>query len=136
MGMTLLQLLKKQPPYIKNHAESVRILQFAKRTAPKTNLPAVVAHAIDPHSGNAGHNCQIVSIESPSLREPKQVTTGWVKVSCACSFFKFSCEYALAKHGAANLRHSNGEPASFTNPSNYPLLCKHLYKLGMKVYNK
>ena len=40
-----------------------------------------------------------------------------------CDFFKYYCEYPLTQWGAANIRHSNGEPASFTNPTNYPLLC-------------
>lgn len=133
MGMTLTQLLARQPLYIINHAENVRVLQYARRTAPKTNLPAVTGQCIDPESGNAGHNCQIVSIESPRLRSPSTVKAGWVKVSCSCEFFKYYCEYPLSKHGAANIRHSNGEPATFTNPNNFPLLCKHLYALGRRT---
>jgi hypothetical protein len=133
MGMTLIQLMKKQPPYIVNHAETVRLLKYDRRVAPKTGLPAVIAHLIDPESGNAGHHCQIVSIESPRLRNPSSVKAGWVKVSCSCDFFKYYCEYSLNKWGAANIRHSNGEPASFTNPTNYPLMCKHLFVLGKRA---
>lgn len=123
MGATLLALLKKQPPYIRNHAEPVRILGKKKMTVPSTGLPAVLAHTVDPESGNTGQTCQIVSVESPKTRNPKSVTEGHVKLSCSCDFFKYYCEYPLSKWGAANIRHSNGEPASFTNPTNYPLLC-------------
>jgi hypothetical protein len=50
-----------------------------------------------------------------------------------CEWFMFYCEYALSKWGAANIRYSNGEPAHTTNPSNYPLVCKHIYALGKKA---
>lgn len=96
-------------------------------------FPAVHAHTIDPESENKGHQTQIVVIDTPKIRNPDFIT-GHVKVSCSCEFFMYNSEYALHKWGAANIRYSNGEPATFTNSDNFPILCKHLYALGYKVY--
>lgn len=122
MGMKLKQLVDKQPPYVINKSEDVVLRKIVYTKAKKTGLPAVAAHAIDPNSNNKGHACQIVTVETPRVKNP-DLKTGWVKVSCDCDFFKYRCEYALSKHGAANIRYSNGEPAYTTNPDNYPLLC-------------
>lgn len=132
MGLKLKQLLDKQPPYVINKASGLRITKVQKAESKKTGLPAVTAVVIDPESNNKGHKCQIVTIETPKNVSP-DLKTGHVKVSCDCEWFTFYCEYALTKWGAANIRYSNGEPAYTTNPSNYPLVCKHLYSLGKKV---
>ena len=84
MGATLLSLLKKQPPYIKSHAETVRVTKIVNRIVPTTGMPAVVAHTFDIESGNKGHVCQIVSIPSKKTKSPTSVKEGHVKVSCDC----------------------------------------------------
>ena len=84
MGATLLSLLKKQPPYIKSHAETVRVTKIVNRVVPTTGMPAVVAHTFDIESGNKGHVCQIVSIPSKKTKSPTSVKEGHVKVSCDC----------------------------------------------------
>lgn len=84
MGATLLSLLKKQPPYVKSHAETVRVTKIVNRVVPTTGMPAVVAHTFDIESGNKGHVCQIVSIPSKKTKSPTSVKEGHVKVSCDC----------------------------------------------------
>ena len=53
-----------------------------------------------------------------------------------CEFFTFTCEYALTQWGASRIIHSNGEPATTTNPANHPLLCKHLFALTKELKTK
>ena len=132
MGLRLKQLLDKQPPYIINKGNGLKISKYKVGESKKSGFPAVTAHVRDPESDCDGHDCQIVVIETPK-REHPDLTTGWVKISCTCEFFKFYCEYALSKWGAANIRHSNGQPAVSTNPSNYPLMCKHCLALAKRV---
>ena len=52
-----------------------------------------------------------------------------VKLSCSCDDFLFRFEYALYRRGAADIRHSNGEPPDRTNPAHTPGCCKHLIAL-------
>jgi hypothetical protein len=108
------------------------VTKVRKLQSKKSGLPAIVGHVTDPESRNDGHDCQIVTVDTPKVKDP-DITTGWVKVSCSCGWFKFYCEYALTKWGAANIRHSNGQPATTTNPDNFPLICKHLYALSKKA---
>ena len=49
-----------------------------------------------------------------------------LKVECDCERHKFVWEYALSRYGAADIKHSNGEPARVTNPRNAAGCCKHL----------
>lgn len=131
MSLTVKQLLNKQPPYIVNHAASVRLTKVKRAETKKHGLPAILATAYDPQGSERGHACQVVAVKSK--RHEPTIKAGLVKVSCDCEFFTYYCEYALTKWGAANIRYSNGEPASSTNPQNFPLLCKHLYKLLERV---
>lgn len=48
-------------------------------------------------------------------------------VSCSCNYFRYVCEWALARYGSADIIYSNGQPARFTNPRGIGTLCKHLY---------
>jgi hypothetical protein len=52
-----------------------------------------------------------------------------VKVSCSCADFMYRFEYALWKAGAADLKYSNGEPPTTTNPPQIAAICKHTVKL-------
>lgn len=52
--------------------------------------------------------------------------TDKVKLSCNCADFVYRWEYALYRHGGADIRYGDGTPADKTNPANYPGCCKHL----------
>jgi len=59
-----------------------------------------------------------------------------VKLSCSCDDFLFRFEYALYRRGAADIRHSNGEPPDITNPAHQPGCCKHLIALREVVLSR
>lgn len=138
-GATLRRLFAVQPPYIINKGRRCKVHEMEVRRSLKSQLPGVVATVIDPETkGSEGHKCQIVVVgEAKESKGKVRVShLNYVKVSCECEFFKFSCEYALHKNGLANIRYSNGEPAEFTNPGNYPILCKHLWALADRVIKR
>jgi len=58
-------------------------------------------------------------------------------VSCACKYFCFTLETALANAGASVVLYSNGEAPVERNPLQRKFLCKHLYKIwqGKSKYN-
>ena len=120
MSLTIKQLLDKQPPYIKNSAKSIKVLSL-KRIL-KNKLPALQA-VVQSRVDNNTYTCQVVTMNEE----------GSIKVSCNCDFFKYYCEYALSKWEAANIRFSNGKPAKVTNPSNYPLVCSHIFHILKKM---
>ncbi len=55
--------------------------------------------------------------------QPHRDTPVWV--SCTCPWFKFVCEYALAKVGSSDIKYCNGDPPVIRNPKQVPILCKH-----------
>jgi hypothetical protein len=59
-----------------------------------------------------------------------------VKLSCSCDDFLFRFEYALFRRGAADIRHSNGEPPEIRNPAFTPGCCKHLIALREVLVDK
>lgn len=73
-----------------------------------------------------------VSYES----EIQFLTGNNVKLSCSCDDFLFRFEYALYRKGAADIRHSNGEPPEVRNPSFTPGCCKHLIALREVLIDK
>jgi hypothetical protein len=44
---------------------------------------------------------------------------------CACAWFKFHCEVALAIRGSSYIANSNGALPKITNPTARPQCCKH-----------
>lgn len=50
-----------------------------------------------------------------------------LKVTCSCEAHVFwGGEYALWRHGAADLKYGNGDPPTDRNPKLIPWACKHL----------
>lgn len=124
MSLTLKQLLSKQPDEIKLRARSLRIKGF-RLAKTKSGHPGVSAQVESSNFGvsnQTNYSCQ-VTVNSNEKPEKTKLNKSYVKVSCNCRYFQYYCEYALYKHGASNLRYSNGQKADETNPTNYPLLC-------------
>lgn len=125
-GMTLMMLMRKQPPYIRNSSEDV-LLKTYKRAKTKGGMPAMIGTARDLNIvPQRVHKFQVIGLDK---NKPKVGNQKRIKVSCSCEFFLYNCEYALWTWGAASIRYSNGQPAVVKNPSNYPLVCKHLHKV-------
>ena len=53
-----------------------------------------------------------------------------------CEAFTFWLEWVLHQRGAADIKHSNGEPPDIRNPGRVYFLCPHLTKLGLLVLHK
>lgn len=53
----------------------------------------------------------------------------YAKVSCSCPDFVYTWEWALWKHGNADIVFGNGEPPDSRNPAHLPGCCKHLVAL-------
>ena len=72
-----------------------------------------------------------------SSRKEKYLT--WVHVndkgnctcSCACGYFVYNLEVALAGAKASVVIYSNGAPPVIRNPMRKKFLCKHLYRVWM-----
>jgi len=128
-GLSIKQVLKATPPYIKANAEEV-IIKALKPATTKGGLPGIRAKVL-----SVGGKVKDV-YDTTIIGKEKGIPV-WkqkhVLFSCSCSFFCFYSEYALAHWGSAVIKYSNGEPATTTNPSNQPLCCKHLVKLAETV---
>lgn len=124
-GLSIKQLLRATPPYIKNNAQDV-IIKALKEAKTKAGLPAVRSKTMTLGSRHRQvYETTVIGKEQDiPLSQQKHVL-----VSCSCDWFWSHCEYALHHWGSAVIKFSNGEPASVTNPSNQPLLCKHLVSL-------
>lgn len=119
--LTLKQLLAKQPQTIKDKGRQLRIKGF-RLAKTKSGHSGVSARVESEKSDGQAYSCQI-TVSSNESPENTSLNKSYVKVSCSCHYFKYYCEYALSRHGAANIRYSNGLKATETNPTNYPLLC-------------
>lgn len=133
-GLTPRQLIKMAPDYIRNNAYGVYFEEI-KRKRTKDDKPGILAKALavtgKPRSGT--YRVTVTGKHSElELSEKNQK----VVVSCACDFHKYTCEYALYHNGASFIKYSNGEPATTTNPGNYPVICKHSYALLEKILEK
>ena len=56
-----------------------------------------------------------------------------VVVSCACRDFMFRWEWVLNKRGSADIIYGNGRPPDTSNPNYLPGVCKHLFKILLKI---
>ncbi len=128
-GLSLRQLLKSTPPYIKSNAGDV-VVKMLKQANTKGGLPGIRSKTQTPGSKTrAAYDTTIIGKEK-GIPVSKQKH---VLVSCSCGWFWSHCEYALNQWGSAIIKYSNGEPAVVTNPGNHPLLCKHLVALTETV---
>ncbi len=122
-GLSIKALLRKQPAYIRNSARDV-VIRKLKQTKTKGGKPAITGVCRDMATKPMRlHKFQVIGL---STEIPTLVAQRRVKVSCDCEAFMYYSEYALWTWGAANIRYSNGKPATVTNRANFPLLCKHL----------
>ena len=123
-GLTIMQLAKATPPYVRSRAQTA-VIKKLKSTKTKNGFLAIQAVAVDTFNDRPRpHKCFIISRDHKAGDGHRMYEKGnRVLVSCACEFFTFTCEYALTQWGASRIIHSNGEPATTTNPANHPLLC-------------
>lgn len=125
-GLSLKQMLKATPPYIRGNADEV-VVKALKMATTKGGLPGIRAKTTT--FGTKTHRVYDTTLvgKEKGVDVSKQKH---VLASCSCDWFWAYCEYALTHWGSAVIRYSNGEPASTTNPSNQPMLCKHLVALA------
>jgi hypothetical protein len=60
-----------------------------------------------------------------TTRDGKMPNNPKVFIWCACAWFKFNCEVALAIRGSSYIANSNGALPKITNPTARPQVCKH-----------
>lgn len=125
-GLSITALIKNTPPYIKSTARDSVVLKKYVRGKTKGGHHALKGICKSDHKGAVPHKCSVIGLDKDNATISKQRR---VIVSCDCEFFMFYCEYALTTWGAARIKFSNGEPATVRNPSNLPLVCKHLVKM-------
>tara|TARA_Y100001963_G_C6790611_1_gene455187 strand:+ start:3141 stop:3770 length:630 start_codon:yes stop_codon:yes gene_type:complete len=133
-GLTLRQLIKSTPKFMRLNGEECAFKKWKKTTSKVGGRPAVVASVV--------HNTQFkVDRETPhqvtviglnpdlKLSDRKQK----VMVSCDCENYLYVWEYANAKHGAAKIIYGNGEAPVMTNPGESPGLCKHASAVADRI---
>lgn len=126
-GLTLSQIRKATPKYILNNSNEV-VISSLKQKATKTGLPGVIAKPVS--VGMKGRKIlYTATVVGKDKDYPLYHRSQKVMVSCSCDFFMYYCEFALTRWHAATIKYSNGQPASVTNPSNVPMVCKHLAHL-------
>jgi hypothetical protein len=128
-GLSLKQLLKATPPYLRANSEEV-IVKSLKPAKTKAGLPGIRSKVQS--VTKKVRNVYDVTIIGKEKDIPVSVQKH-VLVSCSCPFFCYHSEVALHHWGSALIKYSNGEHPEVTNPGLHPLLCKHLYKLAATV---
>ena len=128
-GLSLKQLVRATPPYIKSNADDV-VVKALRPSTTKGGLPGIRAKTVT--VARRLRNVYDTTIVGKEKGTPVSAQKH-VLVSCSCDWFWSHCEYALHHWGSATIKYSNGEPASVTNPQNQPMLCKHLVKLAEVV---
>lgn len=130
-GLSLKQLVKATPPYIRSNSEDV-IVKALKQSTTKGGLPGIRAKTTSMSKKPSARNVYDTTIVGKEAGKPVS-TQKHVLVSCSCDWFWSHCEYALTHWGSSKIRYSNGDPATVTNPQNHPMLCKHLTALARTV---
>lgn len=126
-GLTARQMMRATPRRIRENAEFVKVRRVKKRKNDPFSLAVTVTDRR--HATEEQPHYLTVQVLSPKGERNIMDPHTKVKISCNCSYFKFYCEYALWKHGSADIIYSNGQPARDTNPRNVPTLCKHGFSL-------
>ena len=137
-GLTLRKLLKSTPPMYKEHARDIVVKQMNTQAMTKGGMPAITAVCITTDRKKpTPHRCSIISLDRPdanvSRKRLKVNKATKVLVSCDCESFCFSMEYANWTWGASKIKYCNGDPARVTNPSNTPMMCKHLVAVARTI---
>ena len=129
-GLTARRMLAVTPRKIFRNAEHVRVNRIRRRKG--QNYGLAITTTEPGHATEKQPHYQIVEILSPAGERDFFTRNTKIKISCDCSHFKFRCEAALHKYGAADIIFSNGEPAHQNNPRNIPWLCKHWVSVPSK----
>lgn len=129
-GLSLRQLIKATPPYIRSSAQEV-LIKTLKEATTKGGFPAIRATALST-SKRGSYKLHVIGKEEDKLLSKQR----HVLVSCSCSNFMYYWEFALHHWGSAVIKYSNGQPAVQTNPSNHPGMCKHLVALGKIIIQR
>lgn len=121
--LTMRQIWQVTPGDRKERAQDVRVTKIRYGLNKLTKLPTALSttYSVEIQNGRPKQFKYVTLIEFLPKKH--------VKLSCSCGDFTFRWEYALWKKGAADLRHSNGEPPIDRNPALRPACCKHCLAL-------
>lgn len=130
-GLSLKQLIRATPPYIRSNSDEV-VIKALKAATTKGGLPGIRTKTMTIGGSKQVYDTTVIGKEKGiSVHAQKHVL-----VSCSCPWFWSHCEMALVHWGSAVVKYSNGEAPVVTNPSLHPLLCKHLFKLATTVLDE
>ena len=117
-GLTVKQLLSVTPEYVKYNGGYVSVTK-AKKVTTKGKTTFSCKTRTNVLGEKPREHVQTIEI----LDGKPLVEGGHIKLTCDCDFHKYTCEVALARHGASSIIHSNGEFPYQTNPRGVPLVC-------------
>lgn len=130
--MTIRQILVKTPPSRRQAADYCKIKEIKAVTKKSTGQVTFKAKTLSTHTPAGLRKVVWQQYVSTISLVPKHGAV----VSCSCDDFAFVWEYALAKHGAAKIEYSNGDPPIDKNPHLRPGCCKHIYSLATTLIEK
>lgn len=137
MPLTMKQIARRTPKSIFNNATDVRLGKIEMGTRRNGN-PVIRAETwtLEDKMGNPRVPKKKYRTWVECLSKDKKtgkhqkISQGFVKVSCSCDYFwAYGCEVVLHKHGAADIRYSNGKDPVVRNPQEHEWCCKHLLVL-------
>lgn len=126
--MRIKELLGKTMPNFLVRVSDMKLVEGRKVDTP-TKVRRVEGMLLNQVS-KAKHICVVEALTPGRLSDVN------VKVSCDCENFKYICEYALNRAGAADIHFSNGGFPKVTNPQCIPTMCTHLVKFCRIVLQK
>lgn len=137
-GLSLDKIAAMMParPDVMNAKDVRTLTQFNGRQYPrlgklpkKGNLAVVhYSRTDDDQKTSPRYHQQLIYARDPEYNG-KLKDCEAVVVSCSCERWKYMWEYALWRKGAAEIRHSNGEPPLITNKRMRKAACKHIFRL-------
>lgn len=122
-GVPLATVLKSTPNKITYNAMDVKVMR-PKKSMTSFGAPELLFTTVSDETASDEPPTKHLTVVRLVNRDKDRV---WL--SCNCDNFLYQWEYALAKHGGADIVYGNGEPAIVTNPKNIPGCCKHLYRV-------
>jgi hypothetical protein len=129
-GLSLKQIMNATPRLMINEGKKA-IVKSLKHKKSKMGMPAVVAKVQSLTQGAKVKYEAVVIGKEEGIPLYKQKH---VLVSCNCSNFLYSWEFALTHWGSSQIKYSNGEHPHTTNPGLLPGCCKHLCALTQVIF--
>jgi hypothetical protein len=124
MTYSIDQLIRLTPRSRRENAAAVHVIG-AQRVRRRHGGIEIITMTVE--NGTRRHHQEIRVVNTQWTGLFMDPRNGGVIVTCDCADWMYMFEWVMAQHGAAEIKHGNGDPPHFKNPNMTPGICKHLF---------